>query len=283
MTTAQNHSQGRWKDKPPPDRAWKGRAGRSRDAVAAEQDRAAGGRHRRVVDLGDGRFARASVELKLLPSTRRIRAYLRWSDQGKSPAKYLGQVEHDTRAANLSEAWERAWTKGLLIEEPQEEGSWASSRAVRASMKGNRGKDTKPELRLRALLYKEGLRYRVAVRPLPELRRTADVVFPKARVAVFVDGCYWHGCPEHHRPATVHATFWQAKIEGNRSRDAETNKALREAGWTVIRVWEHEDPTAAASRVSIAVRSRMTTSESRRVVACIEESPATSRTGSSHS
>ncbi|MCG5215515.1 very short patch repair endonuclease [Streptosporangium sp. KLBMP 9127] len=121
-------------------------------------------------------------------------------------------------------------------------------------MKGNRSKDTRPEIRLRTLLHKEGLRYRVATRPLPSLRRTADIVFPKAHVAVFVDGCYWHGCPEHHRSATINAKFWRDKIEKNRARDAETGRLLAEVGWTVIRVWEHEDPAEAARRVSAAVR-----------------------------
>ncbi|MGW4644964.1 very short patch repair endonuclease [Kitasatospora sp. NPDC004289] len=255
MTGAASGGQGRWKHDPPPGRAWKGRPGRTREALAAEQDRAAGGRHRRSVDLGDGRFARASVELKVLPDTRRIRAYLRWSDAGKSPARYLGEVEHGTRAANLAEGWSLAWQKALLTEEPPAEGSWASSAAVRASMRGNRNKDTKPELRLRSLLHKRGLRYRVAARPLPDLRRTADLVFSRARVAVFVDGCYWHGCPEHLRASTKNVEFWRAKIDGNRARDAETDRRLQEAGWTVIRVWEHEDPAMAAARVTDVVRS----------------------------
>ncbi|MFJ6212445.1 very short patch repair endonuclease [Streptomyces sp. NPDC092296] len=147
-----------------------------------------------------------------------------------------------------------AWERGLLTEEPPAEGSWAASPAVRASMRGNRNKDTKPELRLRSLLHKQGLRYRVASRPLPGLRRTADVLFPKLKVAIFVDGCYWHGCPEHLRASSRNAEFWHTKIEGNRSRDAETDRLLREAGWTVVRVWEHEDPVEASTRISEIVR-----------------------------
>ncbi|MFG3496230.1 very short patch repair endonuclease [Streptomyces sp. NPDC047928] len=210
------------------------------------------------MDLGEGRFARASVELKVLPDTRRIRAYLRWSDGGKSPARYLGQVEHETRAANLAEGWKMAWEKGLLSEEPPTEGSWASSPSVRAVMRANRSKDTRPELRLRSLLHKQGLRYRVTARPLPDLRRTADLVFPKLKVAVFVDGCFWHGCPEHLRESHKNAEFWRAKIEGNQARDGETDRLLHEAGWTVVRVWEHEDPDMAAARVISAVRGSPT-------------------------
>lgn len=256
MTDTRRGRQSGWNDQPPPTRAWKGRAGRSREALAAEQDRAAGGRQGRYVRLDDDRYALASVELKVLPHTRRIRAYLRWSDKGRSPAKYLGQVDNDTRAANLAAGWEAARSKGLAGPRPVPQGSWASSEAVRASMRGNRGKDTRPELRLRSLIHREGLRYRVSTRPLPDLRRTADLVFTRAHVAVFVDGCFWHGCPEHHRPATQNPEFWRDKIEVNRSRDEETNRRLSEAGWTVIRIWEHEDPVDAARRVIAVVRGQ---------------------------
>ncbi|MEU6927035.1 very short patch repair endonuclease [Streptomyces sp. NPDC046631] len=134
--------------------------------------------------------------------------------------------------------------------------SWASSASTRSVMRGNRGKDTKPELRIRSLLHAQGLRYRVDVRPLPELSRRADVVFPKDQIAVFVDGCFWHGCPEHHRPSTKNPQFWKDKLDGNRARDEDTNQSLRMAGWTVIRVWEHEDPTEAAARIAREVRAR---------------------------
>jgi DNA mismatch endonuclease (patch repair protein) len=213
-----------------------------------------------MVDLGDGQFARASVALRVLPNTRRIRAVLRWSHHGKSPERYLGEVENETRAANLAEAWRRAWDAGLLTEEPPPTDSWASSRATRSVMRANPGKNTKPELRLRSLLHKRGLRYRVDARPLLELRCRADVVFPKDKVAVFVDGCFWHGCPEHHRPSTKNAAFWQEKIQANQTRDAATNQALHTAGWTVIRIWEHEDPLEAAEKIADTVRERRETS-----------------------
>ncbi|WP_079154282.1 DNA mismatch endonuclease Vsr [Streptomyces subrutilus] len=254
MTAERSARQSGWKEGMPPDRAWKGRAGRDREARAAEQDRAAGGREHRYVSVGQQRYALASVELKLLPKTRRIRAYLRWSDGGRSPARYLGQVDQDTRAANLVAGWKLAVAKELVTTRSLPAHSWASSTAVRSAMRANRGRDTRPELRLRSLLHRSGLRYRVSVRPLPDLRRTADLVFTKAHVAVFVDGCYWHGCPDHYRPSTKNADFWQRKIEGNRSRDAETDRRLTEAGWSVVRVWEHEDPAEAARRVLSVVR-----------------------------
>lgn len=252
-------NEGRWKDKPPPSRAWKGRA-RTRQGRAAEQDRAAGGRSLRYIDLGDGRHACASIELKVYTKTRRIRAYLRWSDKGKSPAVYVGEVDRDTRAENLAAAWEAAKSRGLLVPAPTSaaESSWASTPAVREVMRANRNRDTGPELRLRTAVHALGLRYRVARRPLPELRRTADLVFTKAKVAVFVDGCYWHGCPEpaHFRPSQRNSEFWRDKIATNQERDQETGRLLREAGWIVIRVWEHENMAVAAARIADIVRGR---------------------------
>ncbi len=209
-----------------------------------------------MVDLGEGRCARASVALKVYPHTRRIRAVLRWSQDGKSPERYLGEVENSTRAANLAEAWQRARAAGLLVEETPPADSWASSADVRTIMRANRGRDTRPELALRSLLHQRGLRYRVDVRPITDIRRRADVVFPKDRIAVFVDGCFWHGCPEHYRPATKNVQFWSEKLDGNRARDAQTNEALRAAGWTVIRIWEHEDMNEAARLIETAVRER---------------------------
>jgi DNA mismatch endonuclease (patch repair protein) len=135
--------------------------------------------------------------------------------------------------------------------------SWASSPATRAVMQANRGRDTRPELALRSAVHALGLRYRVGIRPIKEIRRTADLVFPRLRVAVFLDGCFWHGCPDHHRPAKgATAQFWLDKIEGNKRRDQETNQRLRDAGWYVVRVWEHEEPAGAARRVANLVASR---------------------------
>lgn len=118
-----------------------------------------------------------------------------------------------------------------------------------------------PELRLRRALHAVGLRYRVHARPLPELNRRADVLFPRERVAVFVDGCFWHGCPEHGQ--RVHRTngwYWPNKIERNRERDHDTDRRLVEAGWLVERVWEHTDSIEAASRIANVVWSRRSNS-----------------------
>lgn len=131
---------------------------------------------------------------------------------------------------------------------------WASSGAVRASMQSNKGRDTKPELALRRAVHSLGLRYRVAFRPIKSVRRTADLVFTRAKVAVFMDGCFWHGCPTHHTVAVTNAGFWAEKVRRTRERDLETDRLLAEAGWRVLRVWEHEDPVEAAERVAALVR-----------------------------
>jgi DNA mismatch endonuclease (patch repair protein) len=115
-------------------------------------------------------------------------------------------------------------------------------------------RDTEPERKLRSALHKRGLRFRVHVRPLPGVRREADVVFPKARVAVFVDGCFWHGCPDHASWPKANADWWREKIEANRRRDADTDERLREAGWTAVRMWTHEDPAVKASEIAELVR-----------------------------
>jgi len=90
---------------------------------------------------------------------------------------------------------------------------------------------------------------------LPDKRRRVDIAFLSARVAVFVDGCFWHGCPEHATWPASNADFWRQKIETNRRRDADTNAKLERAGWRVVRVWEHEDPSAAASRIETLART----------------------------
>ena len=121
-------------------------------------------------------------------------------------------------------------------------------------MQSNRGRDTSPEMALRRAVHALGLRYRVNRRPLKSVRRTADLVFPSAHVAVFVDGCFWHGCPDHYVAPKANADFWAAKLKGNRARDLETDVTLEREGWTVIRVWEHEDIDVGAARVWNAVR-----------------------------
>ncbi|MGW2665646.1 very short patch repair endonuclease [Nocardia tengchongensis] len=243
-----------WNRETPPDRAYK----RQKRAAAPtiEQDLAAGGRHRRFVALSGGGLARASVSLRLYRRTRRIRAYLRWSECGVTKERYVCEVHQKTRRQNLEEAWQQARELGFVTEASLPADSKASSIGARAVMRANRGKDTAPEMALRKLLYQRALRYRVNARPLSNLKRSADVVFPRDRVAVFVDGCFWHGCPEHYRPSAKNAEFWEEKIEANRARDLDTNRALVDAGWVVVRVWEHEDAAASADRIANLLEAR---------------------------
>lgn len=130
--------------------------------------------------------------------------------------------------------------------------SWASSDGSRRSMRANRGRDTRPELAVRRLLHAAGFRYRVDFAPLGG-RRRADIVFTKYRVAVFIDGCFWHGCPQHATLPKMNSDYWLPKLERNIARDIETNDALADAGWRVLRFWEHESPEQVARSIVGAV------------------------------
>lgn len=127
----------------------------------------------------------------------------------------------------------------------------ASRRMARVRQRG-----TDVEIELRRALHALGLRYRLQVPLSRKPRRVADIVFIGARVAVFVDGCFWHGCPLHATWPKENAGFWRAKIEANRARDADTTRRLRELGWEVIRVWSHEDPVEAARLIYDRVLER---------------------------
>lgn len=123
-------------------------------------------------------------------------------------------------------------------------------------MQAIRSRDTKPEWLIRRLVHAQGLRYRVGAKPLPGLRRTADMVFRPAKVAVFIDGCYWHGCPEHYVPPKTNAGYWSDKVARNMARDRDTDQRLAKAGWTVLRFWEHEPSIDCADRIAAEVRKR---------------------------
>lgn len=131
--------------------------------------------------------------------------------------------------------------------------SWASSPGNRRSMQGNRSRDTKPELLLRRALHARGLRYRVCTRPLPALRRTADLVFRPLKVAVEVRGCFWHACPEHFRWPKTNDEYWRKKIGRNLERDEELGAALTAEGWRLVVVWEHEPVEEGVRRVLVAL------------------------------
>ena len=125
-------------------------------------------------------------------------------------------------------------------------------------MKANRRTDTKPELALRHALHRLGYRYRKDHRlDLDGGRRVRpDIAFTARKVAVFVDGCFWHGCPDHAVPPKANADWWQEKLAANVARDQRSKAALAQDGWLVVRIWEHEDLLAAAGRIERLWRER---------------------------
>lgn len=128
--------------------------------------------------------------------------------------------------------------------------------ATRKRMRATRSRDTRPELAVRRELHRRGRRFRVdAPLPPPLHRRRADILFPRHRLAVFVDGCFWHGCPQHGtaQNARTNAAFWRTKVEGNHRRDAETTAALEAAGFRVLRFWEHDAVAAACDEIERAL------------------------------
>lgn len=132
----------------------------------------------------------------------------------------------------------------------------ASSEAVARRMSTFPRRDTEPEIRLRRELHRRGLRYRVDA-PIPGIpRRRSDILFSRTKIVIFVDGCYWHGCPNHFRPAGRNREWWQKKILENQARDRDTQEWLESQGWLVLRFWEHDDPSIAANQVESTVRGR---------------------------
>jgi DNA mismatch endonuclease (patch repair protein) len=131
----------------------------------------------------------------------------------------------------------------------------ASSEGRRRNMQANRRRDTRPELALRSALHRAGFRYRCDFRiDLLGGRVRPDIVFTRKRVAVFVDGCFWHCCPEHGSKPSVNQSYWSPKLARNVERDARNTAWLTEAGWTVVRIWEHEDIASAIEQVTAALR-----------------------------
>ena len=129
----------------------------------------------------------------------------------------------------------------------------ASSERVRIRMVGQARRDTAPELALRKEVWRAGIRYRVDAAPLRGVRRRADLLFTRARIAVYVDGCFWHSCPRHRTTPKANREWWVAKLAANVERDRDTDRRLKASGWQVIRIWEHEDPIAAARSIVAAV------------------------------
>lgn len=134
--------------------------------------------------------------------------------------------------------------------------SWASNEGVARSMRSNRRSGTRPELGVRRALFALGLRYRVDFAPGRNKRRKADIVFTKSRIAVFIDGCFWHGCPLHATIPKANSRYWVPKLARNVERDRETNESLKDEGWVVLRYWEHESTARVIEDVRRHVRAR---------------------------
>ncbi len=132
----------------------------------------------------------------------------------------------------------------------------ASDEKTLARMKSQRQQGTRPEFELQIRLSELGYRFHSNEPPIPELRSRADMVFPSAKVAIFVNGCFWHQCPKHQSLPKRHRQWWKEKLADNVRRDRRIDRILRKNGWSVVRVWEHEEPAKAASRIFRFVHSR---------------------------
>jgi DNA mismatch endonuclease (patch repair protein) len=137
------------------------------------------------------------------------------------------------------------------VNAPPPPSSWASTPGSRASMLGNTSTGTKPEEALLSAMKGASMKFVAHAKPLQGVRRRADAVLTRARVCVFMDGCFWHGCPEHSRSVTLNGDYWNPKIKRNAERDRDTDARLAAADYAVIRVWEHDVKDAA--RLSAAV------------------------------
>lgn len=120
-------------------------------------------------------------------------------------------------------------------------------------MVANSSRESTLELAVRKALFARGLRFRKQVRVVPKLRCTVDIVFPRLRIAVFIDGCFWHRCPLHATAPAANGEWWRRKLDANVARDRRNDAALRAAGWTVLRYWEHQPVEEIAQEIHAAV------------------------------
>src|SRR5699024_6481588 len=134
--------------------------------------------------------------------------------------------------------------------------SWASSKHARTAMRANRSRDTSPELIIRRALHYRGWRFRVAYPALSsDKRRTVDIAFTRLKIAILIDGCFWHGCDKHFTLPQANRNYWKEKIVRNMTRDIDTTQKLEASGWKVMRFWEHEDPLSVIATIENTLRS----------------------------
>jgi DNA mismatch endonuclease (patch repair protein) len=225
--------------------------------------------------MGQGRYVHPSRRRTITPhEAARLQTFPDWFDFGKNTrrgvlAKVIGNAVPPLLMIRLGELIVPAIIATMTGSRPDRNGASAahkkmdsarqsripvpSSVEARNRMLATRQRDTTAEIGIRRALHAAGLRYRVDQTVLPGSKRRADLVFSSARVAVFVDGCFWHGCPIHGTQPKANGSWWLDKLEGNYRRDRDTDRRLTEAGWHVIRVWEHETPSEAAARIQLAL------------------------------
>lgn len=176
----------------------------------------------------------------------------------KAAAGFLSRLEHSSLHRN--EPFISALRR-YVVSMNMKKGDAAPDRPtdvnVSRRMANTRGRDNAAEKAIRSTLHANGYRFRVHTRAIPELRRTIDIAFPSLRIAVFVDGCFWHGCPIHGTWPKRNGKWWKEKIEANMRRDIDTNNRLKSLGWTVVRVWEHERVDVAAKRIMRSLEAKL--------------------------
>jgi DNA mismatch endonuclease (patch repair protein) len=139
----------------------------------------------------------------------------------------------------------------------------ASSPATRRVMQTVRRRDTQPEMALRSALHEAGLRFRKDFKPEPDLKCKADIVFPKKKVCIFVDGCFWNRCRQHFVLPKANSAWWKEKIQSTVDRDLNQTRLLRSRGWRVHRVWEHEIVGRRLDQVVALVLAKLITAKKR--------------------
>lgn len=143
---------------------------------------------------------------------------------------------------------------GIIVHAEMSLRNYETAPSASRTMRSNRHRDTGPELAVRSLLHARGLRYRVdRLMKVDGVRIRPDIVFPTPKVAVFIDGCFWHCCPEHSSLPATNTSYWLPKLEANVERDALHSRLLRESGWEVLRFWEHEPPAEVTATVERTV------------------------------
>lgn len=203
--------------------------------------------------LEDARPVRSTDHDRLLWLPVADLNHLKWAAPDQPAVRSLVAAHETLLIGDNPMTESQHFLKGKSKRLATDTGSWATSPGVRRSMLGNKARDTRPELAVRKLVHGMGLRYRVDYRPTLQLRVRGDLVFPRRRVIVFIDGCYWHGCSLHYTLPKSNTEYWSSKVVANRERDARTTEALTELGWTVLRFWTHQDPVQIAEEIRKSV------------------------------